>query len=89
MSIRGFCQQEGLSEPGFHWWRRELERRRTTRASTRRQSKAASFVPLTVTPLEPSPAYEVFLPSGVRVLVHASAAEKLADVLSALEPPPC
>lgn len=101
LTIRAFCGREGLSENGFHWWRRELDRRRTQRAtpaaarrSARRvdargePSSTARFVPVTVTPAS-SAAYEVHLPSGVRVLVHASANEQLRDVLSALERPAC
>lgn len=92
LTIRGFCKEEGLSEAGFHWRRRELARRRRTLARRRRtlvrprrRRSAATFVPLTVTSLGPVPAYEVLLRSGVRVLVHPSAGEKLADVLAALE----
>jgi transposase-like protein len=92
LSIREFCRREAVSESGFHWWRRELERRRTkrtTRATTRRQPSAPRFIPLTVTPTTSAAAYELFLPGGVRVLVHASAGERLVDVLSALERPAC
>jgi hypothetical protein len=42
-----------------------------------------------VTPTTSAAAYELFLPGGVRVLVHASAGERLVDVLSALERPAC
>lgn len=92
LTIRAFCRQAGLSESGFHWWRRELERRRPKRATpviTRRQPSSAHFVPVTVTQATSLPAYEVFLPNGVRVLVHGSADEKLVDVLAALERPAC
>lgn len=101
LTIRAFCRGEGFSEHGFHWWRRELERRRTqcaapaaARRSARRveagrePSSTARFVPVTVTPAS-SAVYEVHLPSGVRVLVHASANEQLVDVLAALEHPAC
>ena len=111
LTIRAFCRGEGFSEHGFHWWRRELERRasqprehdrrRTQRgapAAARRSarrvevgrepSSTARFVPVTVTSAS-SAAYEVHLPSGVRVLVHASANEQLVDVLAALERPVC
>jgi hypothetical protein len=27
LSIRAFCLRDGVSEPGFHWWRRQLTRR--------------------------------------------------------------
>jgi len=97
LTIRAFCRGEGVSENGFHWWRRELERRRTQRTAPaaarrvdalREPSSMARFVPVTVT-TSSSAAYEVHLPCGVRVLVHATADEKLVDVLSALERPAC
>ena len=101
LTIRAFCRREGFSEHGFHWWRRELERRRTQRAGPavarrsarrvavrREPSSTARFVPVTVTSAS-STAYEVHLPNGVRVLVYASANEQLVDVLAALERPVC
>lgn len=99
LSIREFCRREGVSESGFHWWRRELQRRRAMTSAAHRTTKrptpatprhapsAARFVPVTVTPS--TAVYEVHLPSGVRLLVHASAGERLVDVLSALERPTC
>jgi hypothetical protein len=89
LTIRGFCSQERLSEPGFHWWRRELARGSTRRATHRRHRQEARFVPITLTPDSHRAVYEVLLRSGVRVLVHASADEKLADVLAALEKAAC
>jgi hypothetical protein len=44
-SVRGFCRQEGLSEPSFYAWRRELKRRdgkRRVRKSARRPTQAPS-----------------------------------------------
>jgi transposase len=29
LSVRAFCQAEGLSQPTFYWWRREILRRDT------------------------------------------------------------
>ena len=101
LSVREFCSGEGLSERGFHWWRRELARRsatplvrskknRTAMSAVRRSREAAAkFLPIAVAPISAEPAYEVALPGGVRVLVYASAAEKLAEVLAALERPAC
>jgi hypothetical protein len=99
LSVRGFCKQQSLSEARFHWWRRELARRAAAGPGAkqrsappvrrRRRATAARFLPLAVTPSAVGPAYEVVLPSGARVLVHACAEEKLAHVLSALEGRPC
>lgn len=120
LSIRAFCRAEGIAEPRFYWWRRELGRREQTsselarRASApakslapqrrRRRSAArkpsatngprgaARFLPVTLSAAataalrrESTAAYEVHLPGGVRVLVHAAAAESLTDVLAAVD----
>ena len=75
---------------------RPAAKRRSARRvdASREPSSAARFAPVTVTPASLTPcatsaAYEVHLPSGVRVLVHASANEQLRDVLNALEHPAC
>lgn len=64
-SIRAFCDSQGLSEPSFYAWRRELAR-------SARGSEAATptFVPLQVMP---SAAIEVTWPTGVVVRVPAGA----------------
>lgn len=41
LSIRAFCRQERLSEPGFYHWRRELARRAAVKSRT-------AFVPVRV-----------------------------------------
>ncbi|MGD9647994.1 MAG: hypothetical protein AB7U73_19940 [Pirellulales bacterium] len=101
LSVREFCSRAGLSEAGFHWWRRELARRSATSSVRNKKNRsatsairpsrdaAARFLPVAVAPISAEPAYEVALPGGVRVLVYASAAEKLAEVLAALERPAC
>jgi len=50
---------------------------------------AARFVPLALSPASSDAAHEVHLPGGARVLVHASAGERLSDVLAALEKSSC
>jgi transposase len=93
LSVRGFCRREGVSEPGFHGWRRELTLRDLVAQQppknarpARRQAvrRSSSFVPLAVT--ASAPLIEVCLPQGVRLAVHAGAdAHLLREVLSALE----
>jgi len=50
LSIRAFCQREGLREPAYHYWRRELKKRDAETTA------AASFLPVEVqlpaTPIE-------------------------------------
>ena len=48
LSVREFCEREGLKEWSFHWWRRELDKRdREQPASSRDRLSfvsASSFV---------------------------------------------
>ena len=50
MSIRRYCRMHGLSEPSFHAWKRELQRRASENQSARTQ---VTLVPVTVVPDEP------------------------------------
>ncbi len=95
-TIRAFCEREGLSQPSFYQWRRELSRR--DRASMTRRGAAvpgatrrgaATFVPIQVVP--EVALIEIALPGGVVVRVRAGAdAATLRQVLAALvEGGPC
>ena len=92
-SIRAFCASESVSEASFHWWRRELTRRkgdtRTEPSTKPLQPSRPEFVPIAVTS-PPRPAIEIELPAGilVRVLPGASS-EQLREVLAALETSRC
>lgn len=88
LSIRAFCECEGLTESSFYLWRRELGRRTAPGRAAR-----ATFVPLRVLP-DPSAAaaaIEIALPSGTVVRLRAGFDEQeLRQVLAALaEGPPC
>ena len=90
LSVREFCQRRGLTEPTFHYWRREL-RTRDSAASTAAMSSSSvkksrpSFVPLTVLPTA-TLAVEVRCPSGHVVLLPSCDAASLASLFAALEP---
>lgn len=92
-SIRAFCASESVSEANFHWWRRELTRRRgdarTEPSAKPPQPSRPEFVPIAVTS-PPRPAIEIELPRGilVRILPGASS-EQLREVLAALETSRC
>lgn len=99
LSVRVFCRRQGLTEPTFYYWKRELRARDEVTASSPRpaaQRPAASrppaksprpaFVPLTVLP-SATLAVEVRCPSGHVVLVSACDAASLASLFAALNPP--
>jgi transposase len=83
LSIRAFCQREGLSEPSFYLWRRELARR--NRASSA-QRVSTGFVPVQVIP--DVAVIEIVLERGAIVRVPAGVdGTTLREVLAALAPP--
>jgi hypothetical protein len=65
LSIRAFCEREGLSEPSFYVWRRELAR--CDRAAV--QASSATFVPVHIV-AEPNAAIEIVLPGGALLRVR-------------------
>lgn len=102
LSIRGFCEQESISEARFHWWRRELARRSAGSGASQREigrqrssdvtsgRSAVTLLPLEVAAVSADAALEIVLPSGVLLRVRLGAdARLLCDVLSALEGRPC
>ena len=88
-TIRAFCEREGLSQPSFYQWRRELARRdRTPRARRDAAGRdAATFVPIQV--VAEAALIEIALPGGVVVRVRAGAdAATLRQVLAVLAESP-
>ena len=90
LRVREFCLRRGLTEPTFHYWRRELRMRDAAastaamRSSSGKKSRPA-FVPLTVLPTA-TLAVEVRCPSGHVVLLPSCDVASLASVFAALEP---
>lgn len=90
LSVREFCQQRGLTEPTFHYWRRELRTRDAAASTTAMSSSSGkksrpAFVPLTVVP-SATLAVEVRCPSGHVVLLPSRDATCLASLFAALGP---
>jgi len=51
LSVRAFCRREGVSEPSFYSWRRELDKRdrqRTARSAAGANHRAAGLVAVDV-----------------------------------------
>jgi|SoiMethySBSTD1v2_1073268.scaffolds.fasta_scaffold481527_3 transposase len=96
-SIRAFCASESISEASFHWWRRELARRKAQRSAwptPKRQAPAPTsrpkLVPVAVAAPPLCPAIEIELRGGVMVRVLSGATRQLlCEVLSALEQHRC
>jgi len=89
--VREFCQRLGLTEPTFHYWRRELRLRDAATAASAAAMKSSSekksrpaFLPLTVIP-NATLAVEVRCPSGHVVLLPSCDATSLASLFAALE----
>jgi hypothetical protein len=101
LTVRDFCACEGLGEPSFYVWRRELAKRdreaaaldegRVNGAST----EAGQFLPVQVVAEAASDSdgrlvLEVQLPTGVRLQVPSGFdRQTLTDVLAALEARAC
>jgi transposase len=87
LTVREFCEQEGLVAHQFFWWRRELKRRRAEsakkRGTTRRTGRtkrgrkrdsaaAGTFVPVEVAPPSPSKApIEIVVDRPLRIAVSS------------------
>jgi len=81
LSVRPYCQQHGVREASFYYWRRELQRRDTLSASS------PAFVPVTVVA---TATVEVRCPSGHVVSLPNADIETLRQLFAALaEGPSC
>ena len=84
LSIRAFCEREGLSEPAYHYWRRELKKRDAENTA------ATSFLPIEL-PHQPLPTpIEIVFSHGTTVRVgNGCDRTTLETVLAALEQRAC
>lgn len=98
LPVRKFCRREGLSEPLFYSWRRELARREMSASLagevTRQEpAKATPFVPVRIVappPVSQATAIEIVLSRGRRVRVRPGFdRDTLQAVLDLLEQRPC
>ncbi len=88
LSVRQFCQREGLSEPSFYAWRRVLSQRgKSEGARPSGTSHRSDFVPVHVLERSPRKAsmIEIVLPRGRRVRVgpgfDRAALEQVLEIL--------
>jgi hypothetical protein len=102
LSVRAFCEQRGLRQHAFYFWRREVQRRDAER-STLKSSQSGparrsvlqpqAFAAITVSDAgvgSSAPAIEIVLGNGVCLRLRENVdAKMLADVLAVLEKPAC
>jgi transposase-like protein len=90
ISVRAFCRREGLSEPSFYSWRRELGKRDRQRAAgtkclpTSSAAGSAGLVAVDVIGVLGEAMLEIAINGGVMIRLREEAsAETLERVLSA------
>ena len=64
LTIRAFCQREGLSEPSFFAWRKRIENRNSTHRSTEPASELGELVPLDIIDSPEGDSLEIVTPGG-------------------------
>lgn len=89
-TVRQWCADQGVSEPSFYGWRRELKRRDRAGRPTARPKQGVRLLAVKIAPPVPMPQRAqkliVRLKSGVRLLVSV---DQLPAVLDVLERRPC
>jgi hypothetical protein len=91
LSVRAFCEQHGLIETSFYYWKRELRARAAAASTAAWKSSSGGksqpvFVPLTVIPTA-TVSVEVRCPSGHVVCLPSCEVSALAVLFAALNPP--
>jgi transposase len=98
LSVRDFCQRQGLKDWTFRWWRQELARRDQVPSmapASERAEAAPVLLPVQVVELQavsprPVPPIENVLPTGMVVRAPSGFDPRtLGDVLSVLEGRSC
>ena len=86
LSVREFCEQKGLVESAFYYWRREIEQRNREGSGVGK----SAFLPIEVEAPAHESAIEVALASGYVVRVRGGFdADTLRQLLAVLEEPSC
>lgn len=90
LSIRSFCEASGVSEPSFHYWRRQLRGAGSDSVpdpqASRRDRQLLPFVPVRIQPTLASAMIELVHRSGhVMRIPPAFDVESLAGILAVLD----
>jgi len=84
LSVRQFCQQEGLSEASFYSWRKRLTKPQTSDIDNK-EAQPEPFIQVSM-PKAQSGGLELILASGHTLLISSDVDSKvLTGVLSALK----
>ena len=77
LTVRDFCDLEGVSTASFYSWRRRL---------SDRAKESPEFVPLKITQPEPHACLEIVLSNAMTIRVpEGTARQTIVDVLAAVE----
>ncbi len=89
LSVRAFCQRQGLSQASFYAWRRTLKQREAERRTARPAIVPPAFLPVVVQDVPPDAhdgSLVIELRGGRRLRLPLSTpAARLAELVHALE----
>lgn len=86
LTVREFCEQNGLREPSFYAWRRTLQERDAQRQAN--EATGPAFLPVKLAPPNalPAPGFALEFPSGrILRLPESLSIERLAAIVRAIE----
>ena len=84
LSVRQFCQKEGLSEASFYTWRKKLTKSDESAEDEQKDASSSAFIEVSMPKNNPA-ALELILSSGNTLKINSGADCKiLTNVLSAL-----
>ena len=85
LSVRQFCQKEGLSEPSFYSWRKKLAQADDAETDKQEKLSSSAFIEVSIPKNNPA-ALELVLNSGNTLRISSGAdSTTLNDVISVLQ----
>ena len=85
LSVRQFCRNEGLSEPTFYSWRKEVTGRTTRRSSAKRTRRASTFIEVSLPDAGPAPLELVLRGGAILRIAPGTDTALFQHVLSILQ----
>ena len=85
LSVRQFCQKEGLSEASFYTWRKKLTKSDESAEDEQKNASSSAFIEVSMPKNDPA-ALELVLSSGNTLRISSGAdSTTLNDVISVLK----